>query len=381
MNQHKNQLQEYMVFKPHLTITVMFVLLYLSQELVTIMGLMLSSTTIDLNNNSKIMIHLQADTTMVGEIIQILSGLITHNNNLIMHHFRTTMLDIVDHMCPTNSTTDATTIGQTDDNAEHAVPARNQCFHSESDHTNGIDGYFTEHINSDKLPSQIMNNPKNVSSIALRLGKQTELPTSTPYFVDDIGKLIHATTPFSSISQQLPPIPLSFPPNIIPNKKMEEVDKEILDTFREVEVNIPLLEAIKQIPRYVKFLNQLCTRKMKLKGNETISMVINALIGKPIPHILEKCKDLGTFTVFCIIGNRKFENVMLDLVASINLINEHISDFIHDSDSSLWIASHTFHVCTDYEMCSAYNDDFLDVTIDLHDIGSYCTNPIAINRF
>jgi len=39
---------------------------------------------------------------------------------------------------------------------------------------------------------------------------------------------------------------------------MEEVDKEILETFINVEVNIPLLDAIKQIPKYAKFLKELC---------------------------------------------------------------------------------------------------------------------------
>ena len=103
---------------------------------------------------------------------------------------------------------------------------------------------------------------------------------------------------------------------------MEEVDKEILDTFRRVEVNIPLLDAIKQIPKYAKFLKELCTHKRKLNGNERIRMGrnVSALIGKPVPHIPEKCKDPGTFTVPCIIGDRKFEGAMLDLGASINVM-------------------------------------------------------------
>ena len=49
-------------------------------------------------------------------------------------------------------------------------------------------------------------------------------------------------------------IPLPFPLRAISNKKMEKAEKEILETFRRVEVNIPLLDAIKQIPRYAKFL-------------------------------------------------------------------------------------------------------------------------------
>ena len=34
--------------------------------------------------------------------------------------------------------------------------------------------------------------------------------------------------------------------------KREQVDEEIMDTFRKVEVNIPLLDVIKQVPRYAK---------------------------------------------------------------------------------------------------------------------------------
>ncbi|KAA3481138.1 retropepsin-like protein [Gossypium australe] len=37
--------------------------------------------------------------------------------------------------------------------------------------------------------------------------------------------------------------------------------KEILETFRKVEVNKPLSDAIKQILRYAKFLKDLCTNK------------------------------------------------------------------------------------------------------------------------
>ncbi|KAL2240970.1 UNVERIFIED_CONTAM: hypothetical protein Sindi_0738200 [Sesamum indicum] len=42
--------------------------------------------------------------------------------------------------------------------------------------------------------------------------------------------------------------------------------------FRKVEVNILVLDAIKQIPRYAKFLKELCTSKGKLKGNERRAM-------------------------------------------------------------------------------------------------------------
>ncbi|KAH1221048.1 hypothetical protein GmHk_12G034552 [Glycine max] len=198
--------------------------------------------------------------------------------------------------------------------------------------------------NFDKLSLQTVQNPKNVSAITLRSGNQIQVPPpvaaptpepdklhSTPEKEDEIfaqkrklpNKNFHAGGPSSSNSDlQQPAIPLPFPPRAIPNKKMEEVEKEILETFRKVKVNIPLLDVIKQIPRYAKFLKELCTHKRKFKGNERISMGrnVSALIGKSVPHIPEKYKDPSTFYITCIIGNNKFENVMLDLGASVSVM-------------------------------------------------------------
>ena len=46
-----------------------------------------------------------------------------------------------------------------------------------------------------------------------------------------------------------------------------EKEKEILETFRKVKINIPLLDAIKQVPRYARFLKDLCTNKRRLRGD------------------------------------------------------------------------------------------------------------------
>ena len=73
------------------------------------------------------------------------------------------------------------------------------------------------------------------------------------------------------------------------------------------------------MPRYAKFLKELCTSKRKLKGNEKVSMGenVSALFQKKLPP---KCKDPGMFTIPCKIGNTRFERAMLDLGASINVM-------------------------------------------------------------
>ncbi|KAF1862545.1 hypothetical protein Lal_00014083 [Lupinus albus] len=207
--------------------------------------------------------------------------------------------------------------------------------------------------NSDKLPSHNVLNPRNVSGITLRSGKQTKVPTPRTDFMlqkehdmdsskrnksvleenDNTTRETHANHLSSSAAQQIFSIPLLFPPKIIPTKKMgnmEELDKDFLDTFRKIEVKILLLDAIKQILRYAKFLKELCTHKRKLKGNERISMGgnVSAMIGMHAPHIPEKCKDPGTFTIPCIIGKRKFENAMLDVGASINVMPMNVFKFL-----------------------------------------------------
>ncbi|KAL0427441.1 UNVERIFIED_CONTAM: hypothetical protein Slati_2918900, partial [Sesamum latifolium] len=62
-----------------------------------------------------------------------------------------------------------------------------------------------------------------------------------------------------------------LPERIVKSKKEDE-EKEILETLCKVEVNIPLLNTIKQVPRYAKFLKELCANKTKLRGNKRVSM-------------------------------------------------------------------------------------------------------------
>ncbi|RDX89983.1 hypothetical protein CR513_28207, partial [Mucuna pruriens] len=97
--------------------------------------------------------------------------------------------------------------------------------------------------------------------------------------------------------------------------------------FRKVEINIPLLDAIKQIPKYAKFLKELCVHKRrKMKGSREIGGVVSALTKSEestagTSRVLPKqCRDPGIFSVPCTIGECTFADAMLDLGASINVM-------------------------------------------------------------
>ncbi|CAM8963073.1 unnamed protein product [Rhodiola kirilowii] len=63
-------------------------------------------------------------------------------------------------------------------------------------------------------------------------------------------------------------------------QKQHVMDEDVFELFSKVEINIPLLEAIKQIPRYAKFLKELCTnrRRSTRYDQELMSRNVSAVI-------------------------------------------------------------------------------------------------------
>jgi hypothetical protein len=155
-----------------------------------------------------------------------------------------------------------------------------------------------------KLPSQALNPKENVSAIILRSGKELEekrlkqiemeeeeeieIELSTkkehPPLQTEIKTNTPKVTPHSinSSFKTIPPFLVSSS-----RSKKEDKEKEILEVFKKVELNIPLLDAIKQISKYAKFLKELCTTKraFKLKGHETVSIgeVVSVVVQKNLP--------------------------------------------------------------------------------------------------
>ncbi|CAN6583771.1 unnamed protein product [Malus baccata var. baccata] len=201
-----------------------------------------------------------------------------------------------------------------------------------------------------KLPSSTVVNPKGgfetAKAITLRSGKEVgteptpskSAPKEDEKFQIEEEEQAKAT---ARIEQSLPHPPnvsnsstigkkgsIAINSNVIPpnvpfpsrflQTKNEEEEKDVLETFRKVHVNIPLLDAIKQIPKYAKLLKKLCTTRKRIREKEVVhvSENVSALLQRKLPP---KCKDPGSFTIPCVIGNTRFDHAMLDLGASINV--------------------------------------------------------------
>ena len=75
-----------------------------------------------------------------------------------------------------------------------------------------------------------------------------------------------------------------FPQCLNPPKQMTP-NQEILDIFKEVKINIPLLDAIKQIPSYAKFLKDLCTikRRMHVQKKAFLTEQVSSILKQNTP--------------------------------------------------------------------------------------------------
>ncbi|RDX68817.1 hypothetical protein CR513_52152, partial [Mucuna pruriens] len=164
---------------------------------------------------------------------------------------------------------------------------------------------------SSNVPSQTIPNSRgNASVVTLRSGKA--FPQPAPH---QLLKSIDADSEpnaDSQVPQQEKSIPLK-----------SESDEELLRIFRKVEINIPLLD----IPKYAKFLKELCVHKRKkMKGSVEVGGIVSMLTKnedfttRAQQALPKKCRDPRIFSIPCTIGDCTFADAMLDLGASINVM-------------------------------------------------------------
>ena len=158
-----------------------------------------------------------------------------------------------------------------------------------------------------KLPSQTIQNPQGQNSVGvsgqsegtfehckavtnLRSGKvidktiQTKEPIqdlqSEPVGDDEVSDKPHVPrtdvidgAPEQDKATHIPPAP--YPYRLRVPKKVNN-HSEIYELFKQVKLNIPLLDAIKKIPSYAKFLKDLCMVKRKLGVNKEAFMTVQS---------------------------------------------------------------------------------------------------------
>ena len=184
-----------------------------------------------------------------------------------------------------------------------------------------------------RFPSQTLPNPKGIHEvgssnnsrmdevkaiITLRSGKEVDQPMPKPVEESRQEEELqseHILLKEDSMKYSIPP---PFP-QALRGKKKASQQAGILEVLRQVKVNIPLLDIIKQVPAYVKFLKDLCTIKkgLGIEKKAFLTEQVSAIIQSRKPV---KYKDPGSPTISVNIGGNSIDKSLLDLGASVNLL-------------------------------------------------------------
>ncbi|XP_042515343.1 uncharacterized protein LOC122089710 [Macadamia integrifolia] len=103
--------------------------------------------------------------------------------------------------------------------------------------------------------------------------------------------------------------------------------EEMMELFKQVQINLPLLVAIKQVPAYAKFLKDLYTQKSKLKNHIPKIVHLTEQVSAVLSNkLLPKLKDPREPLISCTIGNLPIKRALLNLRASVNIFSSSVYD-------------------------------------------------------
>ncbi|KAL5563283.1 hypothetical protein UlMin_033030 [Ulmus minor] len=122
--------------------------------------------------------------------------------------------------------------------------------------------------------------------------------------------------PQKTHQQHRPPPPF---PQRFQKQQQDKKFQKFLDVLKQLHINIPFVEALEQMPNYVKFIKDMLTKKRRFGEFETVALTreCSAALQSKLPP---KLQDPGSFTISCSIGGQYCGKALCDLGASINLM-------------------------------------------------------------
>ncbi|XP_016730501.1 uncharacterized protein [Gossypium hirsutum] len=103
------------------------------------------------------------------------------------------------------------------------------------------------------------------------------------------------------------------------NLKQDVQLKKYLDVLKQLHINISLVEALEQMPNYVKLMKDILSKKKILLEYETTTLTkdCNVFLQN---KLTSKLKDPGSFTIPCNISESYYGKTLCDLGVSNNLM-------------------------------------------------------------
>ncbi|XP_050233570.1 uncharacterized protein LOC126682057 [Mercurialis annua] len=177
--------------------------------------------------------------------------------------------------------------------------------------------------NQGGLPSTTEANPREqVKAITLRSSKVLPESHVEKVVVEAEKEQCEGGATESQVSKPYTPPPPYVPKVPFPHrlKKPQDTWKfhKFLETFKKLQINISLADALRGMPHYAKFLKDILMKKRSW-DESTVPFTENCS-SISLSKLPTKLEDPGSFSVPCTIGDLETANCLCDLGASINLM-------------------------------------------------------------
>ena len=154
------------------------------------------------------------------------------------------------------------------------------------------------------LPSNLKVNPRregneHVKAVTLRSGKELAVSGSSPVIDEVETDEVTQTSQDDKIEREQPQekkfteeeteakdrptttepnVPIPYPQRPRKNKLDKQFTK-FMEVFKKLHINIPFVDALEQMPSYVKFMKDILSKKRRLSDFETV-------------HLTEECSAI-----------------------------------------------------------------------------------------
>ncbi|KAK4713604.1 hypothetical protein R3W88_019511 [Solanum pinnatisectum] len=180
------------------------------------------------------------------------------------------------------------------------------------------------------LPSNTIQNPNNdghCMAITTRGGKQTIDPpmpsgVETDVIKDDDMVMVtreseNATEKEEEVTQKVVPIPRPSPPfpQRLVKKTKESKYRRFISMLKQLSINLPLIEALEQMPGHAKFMKDMVTKKKAVSFEDDDRLQHCSAI--TTRSLVQKKEDPDAFTIHVLLH---FAKALCDLGARINMM-------------------------------------------------------------
>ncbi|XP_070035694.1 uncharacterized protein [Nicotiana tomentosiformis] len=155
-----------------------------------------------------------------------------------------------------------------------------------------------------------------IQHVPAETSKEKEVAKETELEQEKAAETVPEQVQNQTTLKKRPPAP--FPQRLAEYQKDEQY-KKFLEMLKQIQVNIPLIDALKEMPGYTKMMKDLMSCKFDFQDLATIILTrtCSTVVTRPIA---EKLSDPWSFTIPCTIGNYAFAKALCDLGANINLM-------------------------------------------------------------